>query len=274
MMVEATSYQQPMMSSNRQSSNASHSRRGSGSLQTCIRYASRLIKIRSQIRSPWSSSSAHATQKMSLSKSLDRLRNHSVDRSDIQRVQPLSLVTPIPNKKEIFTWQDEEDEEEDEDDDTASQLTYLSDLVREKVRRHAFQTRSQLAFPSRQAILEQDMIRPKRPSAAKPSITFTSFTSASQLLLTQGGHPAVTRRILSLPLLSSIGTKEDGDDQSSISTLDDEDDVLPSVSNRQSQQRSETAYLISLPPCAAAAASVARNRRWRSRQYHARYLRS
>ncbi|GAN08366.1 hypothetical protein MAM1_0201d07875 [Mucor ambiguus] len=242
-------------------------------LQSCIHYASRLIKLRSELRSPsymnrsnsisesggdtigqlfyksnctpfgsgrngrnsslYELSSAHKSSIHDHKSSSSSSSNHSPSLlSDIGRAQSLPNVTQQQN----IYYYDKEDESEilchhhnkitaaattlqkaaeagndDEQDDEASQLTYLSDLVRASLRRrqtHFHETSDHLALPPRhhfhqtpreprpRSISLRDMINEAIDEAIqstsandnttvdKPTVlrNSQSFTLASQLL--------------------------------------------------------------------------------------------
>ena len=216
-------------------------------------YASRLMRLRAQLRTP----------------SLSSFNYHDL---------------PTTARPEYIADDEEEDDQEsyqddDDDDDNASQLTNLSELVRASI--YKKQTRHYtdgLALPPK-PVDKRSAAIPLRSSRK----CFTSFALASEHLLRQEQQGQMyydddddddtcstassdswssddntslfaKRRIHSSPLLYNDSSSSL--DSSSVSTIVSEERRLP---------RPATAYFISLSPSAAAAASVARKRRWQAR---------
>ncbi|EPB89675.1 hypothetical protein HMPREF1544_03474 [Mucor circinelloides 1006PhL] len=262
-----SSKESPDLNSNNKN-NEDHSSNNKN-LQSCIHYASRLIKLRSELRSPsymnrsnsisesggdtigqlfyksncttfgsghngrnsslYELSSTHKTsthhhKSDSSSSSNNSVRSRSL-LSDIGRAQSLPNVTQQHNlhyydkedESEIFCHHNKTiaatalEKSEDEQDDEASQLTYLSDLVRASLRRrqtHFHESSDHLALPPRhhfhhapkeprpRSISLRDMINEAideaiqsnsandNATADKPTVlrNSQSFTFASQLL--------------------------------------------------------------------------------------------
>ncbi|CEP09994.1 hypothetical protein [Parasitella parasitica] len=194
-------------------------------LQSCIHYASRLIKLRSELRSPFylirsnsigesdnkalgklSYNSKYATlgnkgcnnssyELSTASESAShQLKNHSSSSpsllSEIGRAQSLPNVArensfdyDKEDESEIFfhhhykivptTLENTQAEDDGEQEDNASQLTYLSDLIRASLRRRQVdfhESRNQLALPPR-----DHFSKPLKESRSPRSISLRSM---------------------------------------------------------------------------------------------------
>ncbi|KAI8138443.1 hypothetical protein BJV82DRAFT_582810 [Fennellomyces sp. T-0311] len=214
-----------------------------------IHYASQLMRLRAQLRSPTLSSFNYRD---------------------------------LPTTARPEYVDDEEDDQEsynDDEDDNASQLTHLSELVRASIeKKQARHYSGDLALPPKiQSADKRSTSIPLRPNRG----CFTSFALASEQLLRQEQQQSYyddddddtcsttstdswsddddtsifgKRHVHSSPMLYNDSSSSL--DSSSASTMVSEERRFP---------RPATAYFISLSPSAAAAASVARKRRWQAR---------
>lgn len=205
-----------------------------------------------------------------------------VPSSDSKAVRnDITRVTSLPNVSQISHYYDG-DEEDDEDEDNASREEDDGESARHRNgKSHLSQRQSETRFSS-----THDLSLPSLASSSSLQSTplYTSFTSASHQLLTSrsmedmddpdlpAASALMNKRINSSPLLLTPARTPDYSDQADTSDDeeeededDDDDDDDTSFSVRQ-KARPATAFLVSLPPFAAAAASVARKRRWEARQ--------
>ncbi|KAF7721323.1 hypothetical protein EC973_004867 [Apophysomyces ossiformis] len=160
---------------------------------------------------------------------------------------------------------DYEDSSSSDDDDRASQLTYLPELVAHKECRQynscSRANHGDKAFDPQQT---KDHVLPRIRH------WYPSFAMASQYLF-----PAKTQEpsiVIQQTFLENPPDEED--DYSSYDEVDDDDDDEETEEGENEEEmiqpcrhaRPTTAFLVSLSPSAAAAASAARMRRWKARK--------
>ncbi|KAG0172170.1 hypothetical protein DFQ30_011072 [Apophysomyces sp. BC1015] len=148
------------------------------------------------------------------------------------------------------TLDDEEDSSSD--DDRASQLTYLSELIAHKDRRrYGFRSK----IDRHQPILEPQ--QKKEQPLPRLRQWYPSFALASQFLFpTKSEEPPTVIK----PIQPPVDPLDEDGNYTSCDEEEDEDDVQLCRHTRPT-----TAFLVSLSPSAAAAASAARMRRWQAR---------
>lgn len=210
------------------------------SVQTCVRYATQLIKLRAQLRSP---SSFSLFSSANDSESLYPISDHDIQywcEDDTTNV--------------ISYYRGEEDEDEEENmDDQSSQLTNLSELVRQHKKNEeryyaqkqchlslppklSYQTKHHLGFRAR----SRTMLALNEPATTVDSCIrgrpcFKSFATVSNLLLL-------------------TACDQDNDD-------DDDGHPSPSSTHHLHQAQKTPEPQISLSVAAEAAAYIARERR-------------
>ncbi|KAG2233033.1 hypothetical protein INT48_007609 [Thamnidium elegans] len=191
------------------------------SRQTCIHFASRLIKLRSELRSP------------------SYMRSNYFPPSSIGRANSLPNVhkDEHPYSNHLDCREDESEILSKTTTDEASQLTYLTELIRRSAAPKP-STKDLLSLPSKQDfVFRQETSKLSRRSVSLRDIIYESIQNKESL-----AHPVTTDGFSSLALVSQLIYASSSESRTRIKK--EEEKVLEQAEQEQEEEEKEKKIVI------------------------------